>query len=89
MSDGFGHAFVEHRRDDVFGVKFVVADDRSNCVGSSEFHVFVDTTRAAGKRAAKDAGEAKHVIDLIRIVGPSSRPSVPARLESLTRRVRL
>src|SRR3712207_7451132 len=38
-----------------------------------EFHLLVDAGGAARERAAKDAGEAEHVVDLVRVVRPAGR----------------
>src|SRR4029077_11039471 len=51
--------------------EFVVADDRGDGVGGGEFHLLIDRAGAAGEGAAKNSWEAKHVIDLVRIVAAS------------------
>src|SRR5215207_4312360 len=66
--DGLGHALVEDGRDDVFGVALVVGDDGGDGLRGGELHLLVDARGAAGQRAAEDAGEAEHVVDLVRVV---------------------
>src|SRR3954471_4620303 len=64
-------ALVEHARDHAL-LRQVVADHRSDRVRGRELHVLGDGTGPNVERAAEDAGEGEHVVDLVREVAAPS-----------------
>src|SRR5207248_9800470 len=55
------------------GVEFFRRDDAGDGLGGGELHLLVDARGAALQRAAEDAGEAEHVVYLVRVVAPARR----------------
>ena len=77
VGDGGGHdandLAVEDARDDVLRPELVGADHAGDRVARRELHSFGDVAGAHVERAAKDAGEREHVVDLVRVVRPAGR----------------
>src|SRR5499427_721205 len=68
---GLGDRLVEDARDDVLGAKLAPADAGGNGVRGGQLHLVVDEARPDIEQAAEEAGEAQHVVDLVRVVTAS------------------
>ncbi len=62
---------VEHRGDDVVLAQLVVGDDVGDRPGGGRLHRLRDGGGADVEGAAEHPGEAEHVVDLVRVVGPA------------------
>ena len=85
-------ARIERRGDDIVLGEFIAHKSRQR-FRRRDLHLLVDVARAHVERAAEDAGEREHVVDLIRIIAASGGDDpCAARLcrvgEDLRRRVR-
>jgi hypothetical protein len=69
-SDGGGdrrsNTAVEDARDDVVGREVVGVDNLGESVRRRKLHLACDPARANVERAAENAGEGEHVVDLVR-----------------------
>src|SRR5882724_2075234 len=66
-----GDLLVEHARNDVLGTELASHHARGDGVGGGQLHLVVDEARPDVEEAAEKAGEAEHVVDLVRVVAPS------------------
>ena len=73
---------VEDARDDVLRPELVGADHAGDRVTGRELHSFGDVAGAHVQRAAEDAGEREHVVDLVRVVRPAGRDRRPRALRA-------
>ena len=71
--DGERHVAVEDARDHVLGPELVVGDHRGDRMPGRDLHPLRDRARADVERAAEDAREREHVVDLVRVVGAAGR----------------
>src|SRR5574341_1438910 len=67
--DVSGHALVEDAGDDVIVVQFALADDLGDGMRGIQLHLVVDVAGARIQYAAKEAGEAQDIVDLVGVVG--------------------
>jgi len=59
---------VKDARNDILLVQFIVRHDGRDRFGCSQLHLVVDPGRTAIECASEDAGEAVHIVDLVRII---------------------
>src|SRR5215831_21115019 len=89
--DGLGDLLVEHARDDVLGAELAPADAGGDGARGGQLHLVVDEARPDVEQPAEEAGEAQHVVDLVRVVTASGGhyPRVAERLLRLYLRHRI
>src|SRR5713226_4080645 len=63
------HLLVEDARDDVLGAQLGEAHAGGDGVGGRDLHLVVHQPRPGIEQPAEEAGEAEHVVDLVRVVG--------------------